>query len=104
MALGKMLVNAEELMKARTAVASGAPPSNGLGPGIYGLTFPERVDVKISAKRDKVAGTWSPVVRKLTGHYSLQARLLPGQSEITGPRGSTTAGVYCDQRTNSKLA
>jgi len=71
-----------------------------LGGGIYGLTFPESVDVDITAKLDKGAGTWSPEVTKLTGHFSMQTRLLPGQAEITGPSGNTTDANFCDQCTN----
>ena len=33
------------------------------------------------------------------GHYSLQARLLPGQSEVTGPGGNTTSANHGDQVT-----
>src|SRR5206468_1679620 len=38
------------LAKASVSVASGAAPSQALDPTDYGLTFPESVDVKISAK------------------------------------------------------
>lgn len=88
------------LAKASIGVRSGAAATNALGAGDYGLTFPESVDVKTSAKFDKTANTWSPKVTKLTGHYSMQVRLLPGQSEITGPGGNTTQANFCDQVEN----
>lgn len=84
-------------MKASSQVRSGAAPSNALGPSTYGLTFPERVDVDITAHLDKATGNWSPKVNKVTGHYSLQARLLPGQQEVTGPGGNTSQANFCDQ-------
>jgi hypothetical protein len=88
----------EELRKATTAVAAGAAPSQALGTGVYGLTFPESVQVTIGAK--KTGTKWNPVVKNLLGRYSLQARLLPGQSEITGPTGNTTNTNFCAQATN----
>ncbi len=90
------------LAKATTSVGAGAAPSMGLGPGVYGLTYPEKVTPTIGAKLDKAAGTWSPKVAALRGAYSLQARLLPGQAEITGPGGNTTKANHCDQATNLK--
>lgn len=89
------------LGKASVSVASGAPPSHALG-GAYGLTYPENVVVTISAKKDKAAGTWSPRVKKLLGRYSLQASLLAGQKEITGPAGNTTSANFCAQCENLK--
>jgi hypothetical protein len=85
------------LMKAATAVSAGAAPSIGLG-GDYGLTFPESVDAVITAT--KVGSTWKPVVTNLTGHYSLQASLLAGQSEITGPGGNTSTTNWKKQVKN----
>ncbi len=76
-------------------MTSAAAASIPLGAGTYGLTFPEAVDVKITACRS--GATWSPGVIKLTGRYSLQIRLLPGQTEVTGPKGNTTAANHCDQ-------
>ncbi|MGH2559051.1 MAG: hypothetical protein ACRDJH_08300, partial [Thermomicrobiales bacterium] len=86
------------LAKVSTSVKSGAAATIGLG-GDYGLTYPERVDASISAKLDKTAGTWSPKVKSLKGHYSLQASLLAGQTEITGPSGNTSTTNFCDQAT-----
>lgn len=88
------------LAKASLNVRSGAAATLPLGGGVYGLTFPESVDVKITARLDKAAGTWSPKVNKLTGHYSMQIRLLPGQTEVTGPSGNTTNANFCDQANN----
>ncbi len=83
------------LSKATTSVASGATPSNALGAGVYGLTFPESIAVTMGAK--KVGSNWQPVVSALAGAYSLQTRLLPGQSEVTGPGGNSTGANYCSQ-------
>jgi len=33
----------------------------------------------------------------VTGNYSMQTRLLPGVTEVTGPAGNTTAANYCAQ-------
>lgn len=90
----------EQLMKATITVTDGAPPSIGLG-GDYGLTFPESVAAEISAV--KSGSNWKPVVKKLTGHYSLQASLLSGQSEITGPSGNTSSTNWKQQVKNLKL-
>lgn len=109
-ALTKTIGNEEELAKrglndaafallgkAGVSVVSGATATNGLSAGDYGLTFPESVSAKISAKFDKTNSEWSPTVESLTGHYSMQTRLLPGQSEITGPGGNTSKTNFCDQ-------
>ena len=82
-------------VKASTNMTAAAAASIPLGAGTYGLTWPEAVDVKITACRS--GATWSPGVIKLTGRYSLQIRLLPGQSEVTGPKGNTTAANFCSQ-------
>ncbi|MCB1742231.1 MAG: peptidoglycan-binding protein, partial [Gammaproteobacteria bacterium] len=79
----------------RVIVAPGAPPSNGLGACTWGLTFPENVDIDMQAVRN--GPNWVPVVTGLVGNYSLQARLLPGSQEVTGPGGNTTAANYCAQ-------
>jgi hypothetical protein len=78
-------------------MTSAAAASIPLGATDYGLTFPEAVDVKFRPCRE--GATWSPAVLKLTGRYSLQIRLLPGQSEVTGPRRNTTSANFCDQVT-----
>jgi hypothetical protein len=84
--------------KASVSVKSGAPASQALGAGDYGLTMEESVEVTIGAK--KTGAVWNPVVKKLVGRYSQQTRLLPGQTEITGPSGNTTQANFCDQATN----
>ncbi|AGA79801.1 eCIS core domain-containing protein [Echinicola vietnamensis] len=76
----------------------GAAPSIALGPGEWGLTFPENVQVNIEVFDN--AGVWQPVVTGVTGNYSLQTRLLPGVAEVTGPGGNTTEANYCDQITD----
>jgi hypothetical protein len=83
--------------KATTTVRGGAAASQAMGAGVYGLTWEESVDISISVK--KVGATWQAVCNKLTGHYSQQTRLLPGQSEVTGVAGNTTLANYCQQVT-----
>jgi hypothetical protein len=83
--------------KARTSVKSGAPASQAMAAGEWGLTMEESVEVTIGAK--KVGNVWHPVVKKLVGRYSQQVRLLPGHSEVTGPGGNTTQANFCDQVT-----
>lgn len=80
---------------AAASIASGATPSHALSAGMYGLTFPESVDVTITACKE--AGKWVPGVLALVGKYSMQTRLLPGQTEVTGPGGNTIAGNFCSQ-------
>lgn len=44
-------------------------------------------------------GQWGAILTGLKGRYSLQARLLPGQQEVTGIGGNTTPTNFCDQVT-----
>lgn len=90
------------LAKAGTDIRAGAPPSKTMGPKTAGFTYPERVDVNIGAWFESSNKTWRPIVKFLTGHFSLQARLIPGQVEITGPGGNTTQTNYCSQCENLK--
>jgi hypothetical protein len=83
--------------KASASMKSAAAASIALSGTTYGLTFPEAVDVKITACRS--GANWVPGVLKLTGRYSLQIRLLAGQSEVTGPKGNTTNANFCSQVT-----
>jgi peptidoglycan hydrolase-like protein with peptidoglycan-binding domain len=73
----------------------GAAPSNALGAGTWGLTFPENVQITIDVFNN--AGIWQPVLTGVIGNYSMQTRLLPGVTEVTGPAGNTNAGNYCAQ-------
>jgi hypothetical protein len=79
------------------AISGGAAPSNTLGPCDYGMTFPESVSVTIGAECKN--NQWCAVLTSLTGAYSQQVRLLPGQMEVTGPGGNTNSGNYCAQVT-----
>jgi peptidoglycan hydrolase-like protein with peptidoglycan-binding domain len=79
---------------ANAIVQPGAAPSNALG-GAWGLTFPENVQVTIDIFNN--GGVWQPVLTGVTGNYSMQTRLLPGVTEVTGPTGNTNAGNYCAQ-------
>lgn len=83
--------------KASASMTPAAAASIPLGGGVYGLTFPEAVDVKITSCRS--GANWVPGVLKLTGRYSMQTRLLPGQTEVTGPAGNTTSANFCSQVT-----
>ena len=80
---------------ANAIVQPGAAPSNALGAGTWGLTFPENVQVTIDIFNN--AGVWQPVLTGVIGNYSMQTRLLPGVTEVTGPAGNTTAANYCAQ-------
>jgi peptidoglycan hydrolase-like protein with peptidoglycan-binding domain len=80
---------------ANAIVQPGAAPSNALGAGTWGLTFPENVQVTIDVFNN--AGVWQPVLTGVIGNYSMQTRLLPGVTEVTGPAGNTTAANYCAQ-------
>ena len=83
------------LPAANVIVQPGATPTNALGPCDAGLTYPESVSVDMVAVRS--GPNWVPVVTGLTGNYSLQARLPPGYTEVTGPGGNTTAANFCAQ-------
>jgi peptidoglycan hydrolase-like protein with peptidoglycan-binding domain len=78
-------------------VRPGAASSNALGACDWGLTFPENVRVRIDLFRN--GAFWQPVLSEVVGNYSLQHRLLPAQTEVTGPGGNTNAGNYCAQIT-----
>lgn len=82
---------------ANAIVQPGAAPSNPIAGCTYGLTFPENVQVGIDVFDN--GGTWQPVLSQVTGNYSLQFRILPTQTEVTGPGGNTTAANYCAQIT-----
>jgi len=70
-------------------------PSETLSGCLMGLTWAEDVRITYSARCD---GTqWCAVVQSVTGAYSQEARLLPTQTEVTGPGGNTTGANHCDQ-------
>lgn len=74
---------------------AGAIPSTTLDPGDMGRVFPENIEVRL--KMVENGGIWHPIITGLTGHYSVQTRLLPGMKEVTGPGGNTTEDNYCAQ-------
>ena len=78
-------------------VRPGATPSIALGTCEAGLTFPENVQVGLDMIRN--GANWQPILTQVVGNYSLQHRLLPGMTEVTGPGGNTTAANYCAQIT-----
>ena len=80
---------------ANAIVQPGAPPSIPLDPDVWGFTFPENVQVGIDVFDN--GGIWQPVLTEVIGNYSIQTRLLPGVTEVTGPGGNTTDANYCDQ-------
>jgi hypothetical protein len=82
------------------SISAGATPTHALPADMYGLTFPEAVDVTITACKE--GSTWVPGVLTLVGRYSMQTRLLPGQSEVTGPGGNTNRSNFCEQVTGLK--
>jgi hypothetical protein len=88
------------LAKAGVDAKGGAAPSQAMPPHFGGLTYPERVDAEIGAWFNHEAKTWRPIVKTLTGHFSLQARLIPGHAQITGVGGNTSEATYCDQCTS----
>lgn len=54
------------------------------------------MQARICAWRD--AGQWRASLLSVTGNYSIQTRLLPGRTEVTGPPpGNSTAANYCNQ-------
>ena len=61
----------------------------------WGQTEPEAVEITITAVQRN--GSWMPQVTGLLGLYSLQARRMPGQEEVTGPSGNTTQATFCEQ-------
>jgi hypothetical protein len=67
-------------------------PSN-----VFGLTYPEHITTEITACLE--GGSWRAVLTGLNAAYSLQARLLQGMTEITGPGagGNTTQANFCAQ-------
>jgi len=69
-----------------------------LGPTFLGLTWPEAVNVTVDARCG--GASWFGVLTGLVGDYSLQTRLLPHQTEVTGPGGNTTQANFCDQVTS----
>jgi peptidoglycan hydrolase-like protein with peptidoglycan-binding domain len=80
-------------------VQPGAPPVNApaLTGSMYGWTDTETVTINFDAVRS--GPNWVPVVSGLIGNYSLQHRILPPQTEVTGPGGNTTAANFCAQVT-----
>jgi hypothetical protein len=64
----------------------------------WGYAWVERVNPTITARCDK--GVWRVVVTGIKGDYSVLTRLLPGVTEVTGPKGNTTKGNYCNQVTD----
>ena len=61
----------------------------------WGYTEDETISVTICAYRN--GANWQAALLTVSGNWSLQARLLPGRTEVTGIGGNTTAANYCNQ-------
>src|SRR5205085_2451182 len=68
-----------------------------LGRCVYGQT--EAVSITVQFRACLQNGQWCAILESVTGHYAMQTRLLPGQTEVTGPNGNTTLANFCDQVT-----
>lgn len=86
-----------DFLPANGTVAAGAPPSQPLN-GAWGLTWPENVAATITAGRD--GGNWRAIITSATGNYSIQATLIAGCTEVTGPGGNTTRSNWVAQVAN----
>lgn len=86
-----------DFLPASGGVASGAAPSQPLN-GAWGLTWEENVAAVITAGRD--GGTWRAIITSATGNYSIQAVLIAGCTEVTGPGGNTTSNNWVTQVAN----
>ena len=86
-----------DFLPAAGAVADGAAPSQPLN-GAWGLTWEENVAADITAGRD--GGTWRAIITSATGNYSIQAVLIAGCTEVTGPGGNTTQANWATQVAN----
>jgi hypothetical protein len=90
---------------ASITISQTATASIPLTPTIWGMTYPEEVEIQISACLD--GGNWKTILTTLQGKYSQRVRLLPASSatgnvnvqEVTGPSGNTTELNYCAQVT-----
>ena len=92
----ELLVTIDTKINLNNVIAqAGAIPSNTLSPVDLGRVFPENIEVRLKLLDDGVK--WQPIITGLTGHYSVQTRLLPGMKEVTGPGGNTSEDNYCDQ-------
>jgi hypothetical protein len=78
-----------------TAISGGAPASIPLGACTWGMTFPESTTVTASAV--KSGASWQADPTALVGNYSQRTRLLPSETEVTGPGGNTIEGNHCAQ-------
>ncbi len=64
----------------------------------WGYTEDENITVTICAYRS--GANWKAGLLTVTGNYSIQARLVAGINEVTGPGGNTAEANYCDQMNN----
>lgn len=71
-----------------TKVAPNATALGQLGPD-YGITWPQDVRLTLNAKLE--GDTWVPSVTDLTGDYSVQATLLPHQTDVPDASVATLA-------------
>lgn len=77
-------------------------PGAELAPNEWGVVRTEStMGIKLGVAKE--GNLWRAVVKEIEGHYSVQVRLLPGVTEVTGIGGNTTEANYCDQITNLNL-
>lgn len=74
-------------------------PGRELSPDEWGLVRTEET-MGINLGVHKEGNIWRAVLKAVVGHYSIQVRLLPTASEVTGIRGNTTTDNYCKQITD----
>lgn len=65
----------------------------------WGYTTPENINYTWNVTKNN-NGPWKMDISKIKGNYSLQARLIPGVSEVTGPTKNSNAGNYANQITD----
>ena len=64
------------------------------GGGFWGYTEDESITPTLNVTRDAKDHLWRAKLVQLLGNYSLQATLLPGVTEVTGPGGNTNAANW----------
>lgn len=87
-------------LKADVGLTKQAPsPAAALG-GAWGLTLPENIGLDFEPKVN--GGQWEMDITKINGRFSQQVRLIPGVTEVTGPKGNSNAGNYANQITDMR--
>ena len=93
---------------AQITAAGGYTPSSPLEEGVWGETYPEKVDISISACLGS-DGDWHALLTGVNGRYSIQTRLLPADpgpparpavQEVEGAIGNSNYSNFCAQVTD----